>query len=767
MGNLNVSSNGSAQEAVDEQIVDQEATVVKKEMDITTSIEDLQTDEQRRVLDTVAQVRKCGLESILSLPQLVVCGDQSAGKSSVLEALTEIPFPRSDNLCTRFATEIILRRATTNSLTIKIIPDAKRPSHEQTSIKAFEESITDFGELPRIMAAAKAVMDDGSTTRSSSATKAFARDVLSIDIGGPSRPQLTLVDIPGLIQTNTKEVTKADVELVAEITDQYISQPRTICLAVVSAAYDCANQKILTKVRQVDPDGDRTLGIITKPDMLPEGSGTEASFLELARNEDIFFRLGWHVLKNRKFVERGCSLADRNDSEDKYFRTSNFKTLPDSNRGINALRSRLSVLLFEHVKRELPKLRTDLEEAMSTARKELKVMGKARTSVPDCKAYLTQLSLDYNEVCKAAVEGHYEGSYFTTDASHGFDLASPATIRRIRAVVQFANTAFANTHLINGHKYQIDPSGDTIVSSTSTVFDTESKPLPMNKTKAIAWVRSVLVRTRGKELIGNFNPLLVGELFWEQCSKWHRLAIDYLDVIAALCSRFLDNLLEDKCPKDMISRLKVNLVQDALKSRYDNAMEELDKIMEDIRSYPINYNHYYTDTIIKRREDRQKESLTKCINDATSHEHLDGCHSKHTSASIDVERALSNYSQAIDPNMENVSCEEALDCLYAIYKVSTCQSTQSMYSLTLSLYQVQQKTFVANITTQVFERHIIRGLEKIFSPVTVVQLSDQQVAAIASEPAAAQRQRKFLEDRIGKLGEGQKIFRGVMGSATS
>jgi len=86
---------------------------------------------------------KCGLESILSLPQLVVCGDQSAGKTSVLEALTEIPFPRNDNLCTRFATEIILRRASTNSLTIKIIPDAKRPSHEQTSIKAFQESITD------------------------------------------------------------------------------------------------------------------------------------------------------------------------------------------------------------------------------------------------------------------------------------------------------------------------------------------------------------------------------------------------------------------------------------------------------------------------------------------------------------------------------------------------------------------------------------------------------------------------------------------------
>lgn len=103
----------------------------QEDMSITSSLEDLQTDEQRRVLDTVAQVRKCGLESILSLPQLVVCGDQSAGKSSVLEALTEIPFPRSNNLCTRFATEIILRRATANSLTIKVIPDSARSAEEQ------------------------------------------------------------------------------------------------------------------------------------------------------------------------------------------------------------------------------------------------------------------------------------------------------------------------------------------------------------------------------------------------------------------------------------------------------------------------------------------------------------------------------------------------------------------------------------------------------------------------------------------------------------
>ena len=152
----------------------------------------------------MAQVRKSGLESILSLPQLVVCDNQPAGKSSVLEALTETPFPRNDNWCTRFATEIILRHATTNSLTIKIILGTKRPAAEQSSLQGFKESITKFGELPRIMSTATAVVDMGGIQKAWSEERVFARDFPSIEIGGPSRPQLNLVYIPGLIHTETK-----------------------------------------------------------------------------------------------------------------------------------------------------------------------------------------------------------------------------------------------------------------------------------------------------------------------------------------------------------------------------------------------------------------------------------------------------------------------------------------------------------------------------------------------------------------------------------
>ena len=224
-------------------------------VNLTSSLEDFQSEEQRLVLDTVAQIRKCGLEAVLPLPQIAVCGNQSAGKSSVLEALTEVPFPRSDNLCTRFATEITLRRGPVDALRLTIIPDKNRNANEKGTIAAFAETIADFTELPNIMSKAAAVMGIVSNAGDSSpgpSTRAFAKDVLSFEIEGPTRPQLTVVDVPGLIQNATKGVTEQDKQMVAEITDFYVKQRRTIYLAVIQATDDYANQPILTKVREAD-----------------------------------------------------------------------------------------------------------------------------------------------------------------------------------------------------------------------------------------------------------------------------------------------------------------------------------------------------------------------------------------------------------------------------------------------------------------------------------------------------------------------------------
>lgn len=97
----------------------------------------------------------------------------------------------------RFAIEIILRRSTNDVITIKVIPDDEKPLKERAPIEAFKESISDFEELPLLMDKATALM--GINNKSTSKSRAFAKDILSIEIGGRSRPQLTLVDYRGLI----------------------------------------------------------------------------------------------------------------------------------------------------------------------------------------------------------------------------------------------------------------------------------------------------------------------------------------------------------------------------------------------------------------------------------------------------------------------------------------------------------------------------------------------------------------------------------------
>lgn len=79
--------------------------------------------------------------------------------------------------------------------------------------------------------------------------------------------------------------------------------------------------------------------------------------------------------------------------------------------------------------------------------------------------------------------------------------------------------------------------------------------------------------------------------------------------------------------------------------------------------------------------------------------------------------------------------------------------------------QVQQKTFIANVTTQVIERHIVRNLEGIFCPVTVQSLSEAEIMGLTSEPTSTRTQRKFLDDRIKKLEGGHSILRSVLGGS--
>ena len=258
----------------------------------SNTLSKLCSKDQLELLDSVDQLRLQGINNYVSLPQIIVCGDQSSGKSSVLEAISGVSFPVSGNLCTRFPTELVLRRTPTISASVTIVPHDSRSESEQLSLRGFRERLDGFAGLPRLVESAKLAM--GITTHG----KAFAKDILRIEITGPDRPYLTIVDLPSLIHSATRYQSGSDVELIRDVIQGYIEQPRCIILAVVSAKNDFANQIVLKLARAVDSSGTRTLGVITKPDDLIPGSEREALYLSLARNQQVEFRLGWHVLKN-------------------------------------------------------------------------------------------------------------------------------------------------------------------------------------------------------------------------------------------------------------------------------------------------------------------------------------------------------------------------------------------------------------------------------------------------------------------------------------
>ena len=275
---------------------------------------------------------------------------------------------------------------------------------------------------------------------------AFSEDTLRVEISGPNQPQLTIVDLPGLIHSENKKQSSQDVELVKNLVANYMANPRSIVLAVVTAKNEFANQIVLKRAREVDPQGLRTLGIVTKPDTLSPGSALEKDFLSLARNEDVKFQLGWHVVRNLDTGGGGSNTVDRDEQEALYFQESNFKNLSSRCVGIVSLRKRLSQVLFDQVRAELPRLMEDIESGIAVCQSALERLGPSRTSIEEQQAFLIELSQEYSALCKDAIRGDYEDPFFQNGTYMN---------RRLCATVVNMHVAFEEEIRLHGARWVI------------------------------------------------------------------------------------------------------------------------------------------------------------------------------------------------------------------------------------------------------------------------------------------------------------------------
>ena len=365
----------------------------------------LQSKDHGDLLNIVDDLRSQCISHYVDLPQVIVCGDQSSGKSSVLEAVSSIRFPQKENLCTRFATEVILRRGPKKSFKVSIVPGAERTGQERAKLLDFQRTDVDLNEFEKLIQEARNAMGVDLDTR------AFSTDILRLEISGPSQPHLTLVDLPGLFQAGNKIQSDDDARAVTSLVLSYMRNTRSIILAVVSAKNDFANQIVTKYAREIDPDGLRTLGIITKPDTLHEGSESEQAFVELAENKDVRFRLGWHVVRNRDYDTRHYSMEERDEAERDFFSKSLWARLPRRHIGIASLKLRLSTLLRDQILSKLPSLIMDVEVGINDCKETISRLGAPRSTLQEQRMYLLHISQDFASLAKSATDGVYNNLF--------------------------------------------------------------------------------------------------------------------------------------------------------------------------------------------------------------------------------------------------------------------------------------------------------------------------------------------------------------------
>ncbi|KAF1345803.1 P-loop containing nucleoside triphosphate hydrolase protein [Delphinella strobiligena] len=202
--------------------------------------------EIRSLLQTVDQA------DTLTLPSIVVIGSQSSGKSSVLEAIVGHEFlPKGSNMVTRRPIE----------LTLVNTPDAHAEYGEFPALGLGK--ITDFAQIQKTLTDLNLAVPEADCV---------SDDPIQLRICSPSVPDLSLIDLPGYIQVTGFDQPTALKQKISELCDKYIQSPNII-LAISAADVDLANSTALRASRRVDPRGERTIGVVTKMDLVDATRG--------------------------------------------------------------------------------------------------------------------------------------------------------------------------------------------------------------------------------------------------------------------------------------------------------------------------------------------------------------------------------------------------------------------------------------------------------------------------------------------------------------
>ncbi|KAL4005543.1 hypothetical protein ACER0C_005256 [Sarotherodon galilaeus] len=327
----------------------------------------------------------------IQLPQIVVVGTQSSGKSSVLESLVGRDIlPRG--------TGVVTRRPLVLQL-VHIDQEDRRKPTEENGIDGEEwgkflhtknKIYTDFEEIRHEI--------EAETERISGSNKGISDEPIHLKIFSPQVVNLTLVDLPGITKVPVGDQPK-DIEIqIRELILKYISNPNSIILAVTAANTDMATSEALKVAREVDPDGRRTLAVITKLDLMD--AGTDA--MDVLMGRVIPVKLGIIGVVNRSQLDINQKKLVADSIRDEHaFLQKKYPSLANRN-GTKYLARTLNRLLMHHIRDCLPELKTRINVLAAQYQSLLNSYGEP---VEDKSATLLQIITKFAAEYCNTIEG--------------------------------------------------------------------------------------------------------------------------------------------------------------------------------------------------------------------------------------------------------------------------------------------------------------------------------------------------------------------------
>uniref|UniRef100_A0A6A7G541 P-loop containing nucleoside triphosphate hydrolase protein n=1 Tax=Hirondellea gigas TaxID=1518452 RepID=A0A6A7G541_9CRUS len=579
----------------------------------------------------INDMRDAGLQSRLDLPALVFCGNQSAGKSSLTEVLFGIPIPRSHVACTRCVTEIRTRRTSERfsaRVSIRWEYDEAVQSESFEVLKELVGSTLRRSEVRNLIEKAQTILLNPSSRFNNSKLKGsslnrmcgelnssnssnssemlwnshkepeykaenelkFTRNIICVEIYGPGEGNLVGIDMPGLIRYTEKPEDERYILLIQNITQDYLQNPNTIIVPIISCKDDIENQGIIKLAKDSDPTQERTLPVLTKADAIEDGCHSE--FIDILLGKVHRFKLGFFLTKCATKLEREMKKPDhlmvRRMEEQFFFMTPPWSLAPADIRqrlGSAALGKCLGRLLTQKINEQLPVMKHQVFRELQHCCSELRSLPEI---VPEenMKQFVLGLITKLGERTKAQV-----------DSTSRKDLW-------ISVCNQFSKFMDALR--------QTSPKFDLLeetVSNQSIKDDFQDKNATKNS-KSIQDIQEIIENVRGRQLKGSASYDVKRVLIKEFVDKWSVLAHQLITNLGEIMGDEVQRqniFLFQRFPKLKLE--SVSILARLLKRKEESAHKYVDMFIQMERRDPFTVRERAMQTL----ESNYYQSMSKCL----------------------------------------------------------------------------------------------------------------------------------------------------------